>query len=342
MDRIRIAMIGAGFAARLFIAAVEEVDEVEVAGVFSANLEHSAAFADEYRLTAFASLDAIADDPTVDAVYIGTPNSTHYALAVAMMTAGKHVLVEKPLATSAAEARALVQVAATRKVLLMEAYRAAFEPNIAVLRSACAELHPVRRAVLIMDQYSSRFDAFRAGQVHAAFDPARGGGSTMDLGFYPVALAVHLFGEPRTVAATGILLANGADAQGTILLGYDGFEVTCLHSKVATMGIESQVAGERAVLTFDDCASPDSVRLHTLGTDSRSRLAARPPREIVELGRPRGGALLVGELREFSRLVMDGERESRLHPLANSVAVAEILDEARRQFCVNMSTRPLG
>ena len=243
MDRIRIAMVGAGLAARLFSAAAEEVDEVEVAGIFSANPEHAAAFAAEHRLEAFASLEAIAADPTIQAVYVGTPNSTHYELALAMMAAGKHVLIEKPLATSAAEARELVQVATTRKVLLMEAYRAAFEPNIAVLRRACAQLRPVRRAVLIMDQYSSRFDAYKAGEVHAAFDPGRGGGSTMDLGFYPVSLAVHLFGESRTVTATGVLLPNGADAQGTILLGYDGFEVACLHSKVATMGIESQIAG---------------------------------------------------------------------------------------------------
>lgn len=184
-----------------------------------------------------------------------------------------------------------------------------------------------------MDQYSSRFDAYKAGQVHAAFDPGRGGGSTMDLGFYPVSLAVHLFGESRTVTATGVLLPNGADAQGTILLGYDGFEVACLHSKVATMGIESQIAGERSVLTFDDCASPDSVRLHTAG--SASSLSGRPPREIVELGRPRSGPLLVGELREFSRLVIAGELQSAVHPLANSVAVAVILDEARRQLAAN-------
>lgn len=129
MDRIRIAMVGAGLAARLFSAAAEEVDEVEVAGIFSANPEHAAAFAAEHRLEAFASLEAIAADPTIQAVYVGTPNSTHYELALAMMAAGKHVLIEKPLATSAAEARELVQVATSRKVLLMEAYRAAFEPK---------------------------------------------------------------------------------------------------------------------------------------------------------------------------------------------------------------------
>ena len=97
-------------------------------------------------------------------------------------------------------------------------------------------------------------DAYKAGSLPGAFDPAMAGGSLMDLGIYPVNMAIHLFGTPDRVTATGVLLDSGVDAMGTIVLGYDdGPEVVCMHSKASSTGLDCQVAGEHHVLVIDDC-----------------------------------------------------------------------------------------
>ena len=335
MDTIRIAMIGAGFIGGLFAESAGDVAGVELAGVHTPNPAEADAFAERYGIPrVYRDLAALAADDSIDAVYVASPNSVHAEQAIQMLQAGKHVLVEKPMGLNAAQATAMIEAAHRSGRLLMEAYRAAFEPNIVALRDGLARIPQVRRAVLIMDQYSSRFDAYKAGKVLPAFDPAFGGGSIMDLGFYPVSLAVHLFGEPKTVTATGLLLDSGADGQGTILLGYDGFEVACLHSKISTPGIDSQIAGELGAIVLDDCAAPTRVRLVGRESSSSDARASRHAVAAEDLTRERSGGFLTHEIAEFAHLVQAGALESALHPLANSLATMKTLDEARRQVGV--------
>ncbi len=335
MDTVRMAMIGAGFIGGLFVESAREVDGLELAGVSTRNEAAAAAFAERYGIPrVYPDLAALAADDSIDAVYVASPNSVHAEQAIQMLQAGKHVLVEKPMGLNAAQVAAMIEAARRSGRLLMEAYRAAFEPNVTALRDGLTRIPQVRRAVFIKDQYSSRFDAYKAGTVLPAFDPAFGGGSIMDLGFYPVSLAVHLFGEPRSVTATGLLLDSGADGQGTILLGYDGFEVACLHSKISTPGIDSQIAGELAALTFDDCAAPTRVRLVGRGSSSSDARSSRHADTAQDLSRERSGGFLTYEIAEFVSLVRARALESAIHPLANSLAVVKILDETRRQVGV--------
>jgi predicted dehydrogenase len=205
----------------------------------------------------------------------------------------------------------------------MEAYMAPFEPNVAAIRDGLGEVGPIRRVVLAKDQYSARYDLVKAGELPNAFNPAFAGGSLMDIGIYPVALAVHLFGPPASVAATGVVLPTGVDGQGTILLGYDGFEVVGLHSKIADGGIWSQIAGEDGVLTFDECSVP-----------TRVLLTSRRDGTEVELTRPQSEHHLRYEIEEFVRLVGEGARQSEVNTWDRSLSVIRVLDEARRQVGV--------
>ena len=127
----------------------------------------------------------------------------------------------------------------------------------------------MRRVVLAKDEYSSRYDKLKAGELPNAFNPEFAAGSLMDLGVYTVALSRLLFGEPTSVHATGHLLPSGVDGQGTLLLGYDGFEVACLHSKIAPGGVGSAITGEAGVIHFDDCSVPTRVRLDLRDGTSR-------------------------------------------------------------------------
>ena len=339
-DPIRFGVIGAGFIARWFAEAVAREPGAQIVAVTSAHRERAEAFATEHGVPhAYASLKEMltahgpgSQDP-IDVIHVGSPNSLHAQHAIAALEAGFHVVVEKPFALTRSQAEAMVEAAQAADRFLMEGWLSAFEPGVARMREHLPRLGRLHRVVLSKEQFSSRMEVYRSGGLPPAFNPALGGGSLMDLGIYPVSLAIHLFGEPDRVTATGTLLECGVDARGTVVLSYDcgehaGLEVVCLHSKTSP-GIESSFAGDHDVLSIDDCQWPRRIELHgpTAATGTDEDLS-------VERGVEASGHQLAYELAEVCRLVRAGARQSDLHPLSRSVAAVRVLQEARRQVGV--------
>ena len=347
-DPIRFGVIGAGFIARWFAEAVAREPGAQIVAVTSAHRERAAAFATEHGIAhAYASLEEMlaahgpgSQDP-IDVIHVGSPNSLHAQHAIAALEAGFHVVVEKPFALTRSQAEAMVEAAQAADRFLMEGWLSAFEPGVARLREHLPRLGQLHRVVLSKEQFSSRMEVYRSGGLPPAFNPALGGGSLMDLGIYPVSLAIHLFGEPDRVTATGTLLECGVDARGTVVLSYDcgehaGLEVVCLHSKTSP-GMESSFAGDHDVLSIDDCQWPRRIEL-------RGPAAATGTGEdlSVERGAEAPGHQLAYELAEVCRLVRAGARQSDLHPLSRCVAAVGVLQEARRQVGVRFPADEQG
>ncbi len=322
MDTVRMAVVGTNWITGALIDAGRTVEGFEVVAVCSRSAQSGQAFADEYGIgRAHTSIEALAADPEVDAVYLGSPNSLHAPQAIALLEAGKHVLAEKPLAAGAAQVEAMISAAHAADRVLLEAYTSPWTPNIEAISDAVPRVGTLRRIVLTKDQYSSRYDRLKDGELPNAFNPEFAAGSLMDLGFYELALALHLFGAPAALAATGTLLPSGVDGQGTIVLSYEGFEVLCLHSKIAPGGVGSQIAGEEGVLLFDDCSVPTQVT------------STRRGGPVEDLSREQSVHHMRYEVAEFLDCVR-ANRPSTLWPVERSLAVARLLDEARRQVGV--------
>ena len=113
-------LIGASNIARQFMVnAINAQPDAQVIGVASSSVERGAAFARENGLTqAYASVDELLADPAVSCVYISTTNEHHFAQAVAAARAGKHVLCEKPLALTLADAREMIDACRQAEVVL--------------------------------------------------------------------------------------------------------------------------------------------------------------------------------------------------------------------------------
>src|SRR5690606_7982497 len=125
---------------------------------------------------AYDRIEALLDDADVEAIYIATPNHTHFAVAKAALLAGKGVLVEKPLALRAAEARQLAALAEERNVFLMEGMWTRFLPAVnfalwTVQSGALGELSQIRGVLAF--QRDPDFDGH-------FFDPGQGGGALLD------------------------------------------------------------------------------------------------------------------------------------------------------------------
>ncbi|QKD79383.1 Gfo/Idh/MocA family protein [Actinomyces marmotae] len=337
--RVRFGVVGAGFIATWFARAVAAEPAAEIVAVASARPERAAAFAAEHGVPhAHPTLEAMLAEhgpdraAPIDVIYIGSPNSLHAAQAIAALEAGYGVLVEKPFALTPAQARAMAATAERTGGFLMEAWQTAFEPGAAAIRAALPRLGEPRRATFVREQFSSRMSAYRAGDLPPAFDPALGGGSLMDLGIYPVSLAIHLFGPPDRVTATAQLLDSGVDSHGTVTLSYDtgervGLEVACLHSKTSANALGSQISGESRAILLDHCQWPEHISLITApGSPEESR---------EDLSVTRSGEVMGPLLAEVCRLVSAGARGSELHPVSASVAAIEVLSEARAQIGVH-------
>ncbi|NUU59025.1 Gfo/Idh/MocA family protein [Paenibacillus agri] len=318
---IRFGVIGTNWITDRFVQAGLENEEFLLTAVYSRTQEKGQAFAAKYAgATIYTDLEDMVSSKEVDAVYIASPNSMHAEQAVICLNHGKHVLCEKPAASNSAELRAIIEAARTNNVLFMEAMKSTFMPNFKIVKDNLYKLGRIRRYFASYCQYSSRYDAFRQGTVLNAFNPIYSNGSLMDLGIYCLYPMVALFGKPESVQAVGVLLSSGVDGEGSIVLRYDDMDAVVMHSKIADSYLPAEIQGENGTMVIDKINQPYQVKVHYRdGT-------------VEELTQPQVFESMYYEVEEFIQLLKNGERESSINSHANSLAVAEIMEEARAQI----------
>lgn len=131
MDKIRVAVVGAGYVANHHLAALAAVDFVELVGICDTNLDAARSMATRFGIPlVVGDVAALLAQSRPDAVHVLTPPSSHAAIAIAAMEHGCHVLVEKPMADSVAECEAMVDTAKERNVLLGVNHSDLFDPMI--------------------------------------------------------------------------------------------------------------------------------------------------------------------------------------------------------------------
>lgn len=262
---VRFAVIGRGMIAEKWIQAAQTLADFSLEAVYSRTLADAQAFAQAHGAQkAYDSLEGLAQDKEVDAVYIASPNALHAPQALRMLEAGKHVLLEKPLAVNARQAEQLFACARANKRLLLEATRTLFSPGLAQIKQLLPRLGRLRLAQFSYCQYSSKYDRFKKGEKVNTFDPALGNGGLMDLGVYCVEAAAWLFGEATRCSAANWMMPHGWDAMGTVCYGYGspaGLQVDVRYSKISQGNAPSEIQGEDACLLIDHIAQPDRLTL---------------------------------------------------------------------------------
>lgn len=274
MGSVRIATIGTSGICEQFCQAVADVEGAEVVASYSRDLGRAREFGGRFGATlSFDSLSELARSPEVDAVYIASPNGMHAAQATQMIAGGKHVLVEKALASNEREARSVFDAARAAGVVAMEAMRTLHVPSFRRIEEiVSADLGQVRLATLRFAKVTSRIARLRAGERINIFDPALAGGALMDIGIYCVEPAVALFGRPAEVRALGVTApvpgcepgdpCATIDLAGEALLGYGDKVVQVSYGKVCDDVLSSQVEGEEGTLVWDATSCPVNLRLH--------------------------------------------------------------------------------
>jgi len=259
---INFAVIGSNWISEKFVNATRLGDLLALCAVYSRTLQSAQLFADKFAVTScYDSLQALANDDNVQAVYIASPNSLHFEQTMQMLSAGKHVICEKPLASNATQVEQLFQSAIDNNVILFEAYMTAHLPNFQQIKNSLPHIGKLRKANLHYCQYSSRYPAYLAGESPNTFSRHFSGGSIMDIGYYCVAFSVALFGKPNAIQADATLLDSGVDGCGSVILDYGDFSVTIEHSKIGNSQLINEIQGENGSLIIEHIAQCQRVSL---------------------------------------------------------------------------------
>ncbi len=138
----------------------------------------------EYQINKLYDNNAdLFNDPDVDTVYVAVPNSLHFSISKEALEAGKNVICEKPFVATVDEARKLKAIADQKKLIIIEAITNIYLENFKFIEENLDKIAPIHVVNLNYTQYSSRYDAFLAGDIQPAFDPKKDGGALMDLEF---------------------------------------------------------------------------------------------------------------------------------------------------------------
>lgn len=195
---VRYAVVGAGWISQeAFLPAVPQVGNSVVTAIVSGTPETAGKLAEFYgieRVYSYDDYDAMLADDVVDAVYIALPNSLHADYAIRAMQAGKHALVEKPLAVSVEECDAMIAAAEAAGVFLMTAYRLHSEPGTVKV------LDLIRSGEIGEPRHFISTFSFQSGADNHRLLAEHWGGPLQDIGVYCLNAARHCFASEPTQA----------------------------------------------------------------------------------------------------------------------------------------------
>jgi len=316
--KIRWGILGTGNMACNFAAGLDLLEDAELVAVGSRNIESAAAFAGKFNLShAHADYASLANDASVDVVYIATPHTLHKEHALLCMKNGKAVLCEKPFTINALEAEELVKFSRANKVFLMEAMWTRFVPAVIKLRELLAE--EAIGNVQLMLAGGAFIPEFDPG--HYLFKRELGGGVLLDAGVYLVSMASMIFGAPTHILASGQLGNTGIDEHDAIILQHDNGALASLYvSMRAKSSPDLTLMGDKGkIYVHAPIFCPGKL---TITRDGKE--------DVLDL--PFDGNGYQFQATEVSRCLREGHTESDIMPLDESLQIMRTLDTIRSQI----------
>ena len=250
----RWAILGAGDISGYFARSLRYAELGRLHAVAARDGGAARAFADMHGAEVAGTYDEVLARDDVDAVYIGTVHTTHLQLVTDALAAGKAVLCEKPLGVTPAETDAAIAAAADAGLPLLEAFKYRFGPFAELLRETV-----VSGAIGEVTAVESAVGFAASAKTGRLFDPATAGGAILDVGCYPVSLAVGLAAwtgrrlrGARVVQTMGSIGETGVDETASAVLEIDGLVARVRTSIVTDLPDATTITGTRGSFEIPD------------------------------------------------------------------------------------------
>lgn len=305
---------GTGGIASRTAEALSRVEGAQLVAVASRSRDRARAFAGDQPVRA-CSFDELISDPEVDVVYVATPHSEHCRQTLQALQAGKHVLVEKPAALSFAQTEAMVRAASDSGRFLLEGMWTRHLPSYQALRELVAD------GVLgdLIQVHAEQGSAWPFVPEHRIYRRDLGGGALLDLGVYPLQLALMLLGDPVEVTAHAELGPTDVDHDTRASLAFaGGRHATVRCSFRQALPGTARVIGTQGWLQLEGpLYAPESL--------TYQRGSGSP----VHVSTPSCGEGLRLQAEEVQRCLALGALQSPLMTWADSLLLARTVDRVR-------------
>ena len=333
MQKIRWGILSTGYIANLFAEGLTALDDASLVAVGSRSQSGAESFGERWHVPhRHGSYEALANDPDVEVIYIGTPHPFHYENTLLCLNAGKHVLVEKPFAMNARQTREMIDLAHQKGLFLMEAMWTRYLPAMVQVRKWIAE-GEIGDVELVRAHFSFAANFNPRSRLYA---PELGGGALLDAGIYPISFAHMVLGTPNMISSTAALGKTGTDDHSAYLLGYEGGKTALLSSGVnLAIPVEAEVFGAKGYIkVHEPWLRPTAVTLAKLpapGSDIKL-IYDGIPFDKQTVHPPTRGNGYNYEAAEVGHCIRSGQHESAILRLDETLAIMETLDKLRKHW----------
>ncbi|XP_055599859.1 trans-1,2-dihydrobenzene-1,2-diol dehydrogenase-like [Uranotaenia lowii] len=330
MAPLRWGIAGAGTISHDFACAVSTLPKADhhVVAVAARGLENAQKFAELHGIRNFhVGFEALARDPNVDIVYVGTMNSLRYEIALQMLDGGKHVLCERPLCVNEGQSKALLEYARERKLFCMEGISSRFFPAYGYIRNRIrnGDLGDIREVKVELGFPISKVQRIRMQHL--------GGGSVLDLGLYSSQLALWILEQsPAEIKTEGEMNEENVDVHTNVELKFpSGATVKIRTSGVETLSNTATISGSEGTIKLPDFWCPTELT----DLDGTIKFYTLPMSKVECIQKNSVG--LRYEAEECRLRIEAGDLESSIVSHSDSLAVARVQDTIRKQMGVEMA-----
>ncbi|MDT2759161.1 Gfo/Idh/MocA family protein [Enterococcus xiangfangensis] len=316
---MKLAIFGSGKIVQEFLPLIKDLPEIQVKAILGTkrSQEKTEKLQATYGIeAAYTDIDECLKSTDFDTVYVAVPNHLHYAFAKKALAAGKHVICEKPFTLKYAELLELERLALEKELALVEAITNQYLANYQGIKEASQNIGQLKIIECNYSQYSSRYDAFKAGTVLPAFDPKKGGGALMDINIYNIHLVVGLLGKPQRVQYFANV-ERAIDTSGMLILDYGDVKAVCIGAKDSAATIRSTIQGnEGSVVVNGPTNTLESYTIESLAGEQETFDNKRHPHRMYD------------EFKQFSQVIKNKDLTFVKQQLEHSKIVMEIVETA--------------
>lgn len=314
--KISWGIVGLGNIAGKFALDLALTDGGELAAVASRDIDRARSFAVQHKAgKAYGSYQALFADQQVDAVYIASPHNLHENHTMAALSAGKHVLCEKPLGINAAQVKRMQDLAENKTLFLMEALWSRFNP---VIIEVYKKIKNGALGPISFLRADFAFPALEGNPSGRLLNPELAGGSLLDIGIYPVFLAYLLLGIPKQVKVAAHFHKTGVEKQIGMLFDYPQAMALLYSGFSSRTEMRAEISGKDGNIYL---SSPwhEADTYELVDAEGRSEIFKRPLK----------GAGYTYEIEEVRRCLEAGRIQSDLWSWSDSLALHNLLDQIR-------------
>jgi predicted dehydrogenase len=295
MQTLRWGLLSTALINRHLIPAIRSAPRCELRAVASRDAAKAKAYAAEWEIPrAFGSYDALLADPNVDVIYISAPNHLHAEWAIKAANAGKHVLVEKPIALSVDEVDRMMEAARRNRIVVAEAFSYVHHPQTIAIRELIAQgaIGEVRLIDAAYSYVHTRENDYR-------LRPEFGGGALWDIGCYAVSfIRLAANAPPLEVIGRQVAGPSGIDMSFAGLLRFESGALGRFDcSFQAAFRTRAEVVGSEALLRIDDPFRSENAARFSLIRNGGHEQIVRVSDQMRYLG----------EVEDFCAVVLDGK-----------------------------------